>query len=615
MNPSSKIRDVHLGRLACVYVRQSTVVQVQEHQESTRRQYALVQRAQALGWPTERVHVIDEDLGHSASDVSHLRSGFQQLLAKVVTGQVGAIFSVEVSRLARQDSEGNRLVEVAALTDTLLLDEQQVYDPCLPDDRLMLGLKVLLSSNEIRLMQQRLRESMLRKAQRHELHLSLPVGLTFVPHLGIQLDPDEQVQGAIRLLFERFRLSRRLSDVTRYFQEHGLLFPRRRGGWKGALEWAPLTLTRVRDVLANPLYAGAYVYGRTQRQTIVHSEQHIQRPRRPLAAEDWIVVQWDAFPGYITRVEYDANQLLLAENQRRPHLPARGRRRDGPALLTGLILCGHCGTPMHVDYQGTDGRRTVYLCNARQLRYGVPACQRMPGAAVDAYVAARVLAALAPAQIALSLAVLDEMERQQAQLLAQWQRRMEAARYTATLAQRRYEEVDPQNRLVVRTLERQWEMALQEVERLENEVSKVRQKQPLLLSPTQRQSLLTLAGDMERIWDADTTSWAQRKDLLRLLIADVALTRHDSGITVRIRWLTNQVETGELPLPVRKRGIATPAPLVERIRDLCPLHTDREIADILNQEGLRTSQGNAFTAPIVEGTRWRNHITKRLASL
>src|SRR5512135_1173007 len=221
----AKVRPDHLSRCACVYVRQSTLAQVQEHAESTRRQYALYQCARQLGWPDERITIIDEDLGHSASDVAHARTGFQKLLSQVVMGQVGAIFSLEVSRLARQDSEGHRLVEVAALTDTLLADEQQVYDPRLADDRLMLGLKVLLSSNEIRLMHQRLNENLLRKAQRHELRLSLPVGLVFVPHVGVQLDPDEQVQNAIRLLFERFRLTRRMSDVARYFQDNGLLFP------------------------------------------------------------------------------------------------------------------------------------------------------------------------------------------------------------------------------------------------------------------------------------------------------------------------------------------------------------------------------------------------------
>jgi DNA invertase Pin-like site-specific DNA recombinase len=608
--PDHKVRQEHLSRIACVYVRQSTMVQVHEHQESTRRQYALVQRARLLGWPDARIQVIDEDLGHSASDVAHPRSGFQKLLARVVTGEVGAIFSIEVSRLTRQDSEGHRLVEVAALTDTLLLDEQQAYDPRLADDRLMLGLKVLLSSNELRLMHQRLRENLLSKARRGELRLNLPVGLVFVPHGGIQLDPDEQVQGAVRLLFDRFRLSGRMSEVARYFQDNGLRFPRRRGSWHGELEWGPLSLDRIRAVLANPLYAGAYVYGRTRRQTLLRSEQHIERPRRRLPVEQWTVAQWEAFPGYIDRAEYEANQARLAQNRANPHIPARARRRDGPALLTGLLLCGHCGHPMHVDYQGTNGTRSVYLCNMRQIRYGERTCQRMPGAAVDRFVAERVLASLAPVQVELSLAVLDELERQQTDLLRQWQRRLEAAHYAAGLAQRRYAQVDPQNRLVARTLEQQWELALCEVERLETELAAFRRTQPLTIPTEQRQSLLTPAADLDKVWSAPTTSWAERKDLLRLLIADVALTRHETGITVQIRWLTNQVETGQVPLPIR-RGVPTPAVIVERIGSLCGCHNDQEIADILNQEGLKTAQGNSFTAQIVEGTRLRNGIRKR----
>ncbi len=607
-----KVRAEHLSRLACVYVRQSTLAQVHEHQESTYRQYALCQRARQLGWPDERIQVIDEDLGHSASDASRTRNGFQKLLAKVVTGEVGAIFSVEVSRLARQDSEGHRLVEVAALTDTLLADELQVYDPRLADDRLMLGLnKVLLSSNEIRLMHQRLNENLLRKAQRHELRLSLPVGLVFVPHVGIQLDPDEQVQNAIRLLFERFRLTGRMSDVARYFQDNGLLFPRRKGSWRGPLEWSALSLDRIRAVLANPLYAGAYVYGRTKKQTIVRSEQYIERPRKRLPVAEWTVAQWDVFPGYITRSDYEANQAHLAKNRANPHIPTLSRRRDGPALLTGLLLCGHCGQHMHVDYQGTNGKRIVYLCNMRQIRYGERACQRMPGAAIDNFVMQHVFAALEPARLELSLAVLDELERQQGEVLRQWQRRLEAAHYAANLAQRRYEQVDPQNRLVARTLEQGWEACLREVERLETEFAAFQPAKPLTISAEQRQTLLTLAADLGTVWAAPSTSWAERKDLLRLLMADVTLTRNEKVITVQIRWLTNQVETGQLRLPVSKHGIPTPVAIVERIRSLCGLHTDQEIADILNQEGLKTAQGNSFSTQIVEGTRRRNFIFKR----
>lgn len=266
---------------------------------------------------------------------------------------------------------------------------------------------------------------------------------------------------------------------------------------------------------------------------------------------------------------------------------------------------------MYVDYQGSNGTRIVYRCNKRQIRYGEPVCQRIPGAAVDRFVAERVIANLAPVQIELSLAVLDELERQQTELFQQWQHRLEAAHYAANQAQRRYAQVEPENRLVARTLEQQWELALREVERLESELTALQRAQPLVITAEQRQSLLTLSADLERVWAAPTTTWAERKDLLRLLIADVTLTRHETGITVQIRWLTNQVEAGQLPLPVR-RDVPTPTEIVERLRSLCSAHTDQEIADILNQEGLKTSLGNCFTAKIVADTRLRNGIRKRV---
>jgi DNA invertase Pin-like site-specific DNA recombinase len=606
-----KLQEVHLCRKACVYVRQSTLVQVHEHQESTRRQYEMYQRARQLGWNDVQIEVIDEDLGRSASDASQMRTGFQKLLGKVVTGEVGAIFSVEISRLARQDSEGHRLVEVAALTDTLLIDEQQMYDPRISDDRLMLGLKVLLSSNEIRLMGQRLRENQLRKAQRGELSLSLPVGLVFVPHVGIQLDPDEQVQGAVRLLFERFRLSGHVSAVAKYFYNNGLLFPRRKGSWQGPLEWSPLSIDRVRAILDNPLYAGAYVYGRSKRNTIIRDQDQIKRPRQPLPQDQWAVAHWDTFKGYISQEEYQANQTYLAQNRVQPHIPGSwSRRRDGHALLTGKIVCGRCGRPMHVGYQGTNGSRSVYVCNSNQLHHGETACQRMPGKEIDAFVSERLLAALTPAQIELSLALVEEVDRQQTALNQQWQRRIEAAHYDANLAQRRYEQVDPANRLVARSLEQQWEACLQEVNRLEADCTAFCQNQPQPFHPEQRQALLRLATDLPKVWLSHTTTWTERKDLLELLIADVTLTRQETGITVQIRWFTNEVETGQLPLPVRQNR-PTPASLVERIRQLSTQYPDAEIAAILNREGIKTARGNEFTAKRVEMIRSHSGISKR----
>ena len=601
-----KVGEVHLSRKACIYVRQSTLKQVRNHQESTRRQYGLWKEARQWGWREDQIEVIDQDLGISASDITQDRPGFQMLLSQVVTGEVGAVFSVEISRLARQDSEGHRLVEVAALTGTLLIDEQQVYDPLLSDDRLMLGLKVLLSSNEIRLMHHRLEENKLRKAQRGELHINLPVGLIHVPDVGIQLDPDEQVQGAVRLLFERFRLSGRMSPVAQYFNDNGLLYPRRKGSWQGQLEWGKLGLDRIKATLANPLYAGAYVYGRTQRRMSVQKDGKISRSRQLRPQDEWAVVIWDAFEGYISQEEYEAHQRYLAQNRANPHIPhPRSRRRDGFALLSGLILCGHCGRPMHVGYQGTNGSRSVYLCNSGQIQYGEKACQRMPGKAIDQLIIDRVMAALTPAQIDLSLAVVDELQRQQAELIRQRERRLDATRYAADLAQRRYEEVDPKNRLVAGTLEKQWETCLQEVEQLETEFANFRSQRPLSLTLEQRQSLLNLSADLPRVWFAPSTSWSERKDLLKLLIADVTLTRHETGITVQIRWFTNQVETGHLPLPF-KHGAPTPAIILERIQSLMDTHTDQEIADVLNQEGIQTSIGNSFTARIVAHTRYRN---------
>jgi len=611
--PEPKLQEIQLCRRACVYVRQSTLVQVHDHQESTRRQYELCQRARQLGWRQAQIDIIDEDLGRSASDASQTRTGFQKLLEKVVTGEVGAIFSVEISRLARQDSEGHRLVEVAALTDTLLIDEQQVYDPRLADDRLMLGLKVLLSSNEIRLMGQRLRENQFRKAQRGELRLSLSVGLVFVPQVGIQVDPDEQVQGAVRLLFERFRLSGHVSAVAKYFHENSLLFPRRQGPGNGQLEWSALNIDRVRAVLDNPLYAGAYVYGRSKRRTIVHDQDQIRRPRLPLPENEWAVAHWGAFPGYISREEYEANQAYLAHNRAQPHIPALGsRRRDGHALLTGKLVCGRCGRPMHVGYQGTNGSRSVYVCNSGQLHHGETACQRMPGNAIDALVTQRLLAALTPAQIELSLAVVETLERQQEELNRQWQRRLEAARYAAQLAQRRYEEVDPANRLVARSLEQQWEANLQEVGHLEGEVAALLHKTPQPCQPEQRLALLRLATDLPQVWLSPTTTWTERKDLLNLLIADVTLTRKETNITVQIRWFTNEVETSQLPLPVRQNR-PTSASLVDRIRQLSQCYRDGETAEILNQEGIKTAHGNAFNAKRVEMIRRNNNIAKRPA--
>ncbi len=604
-----KIQPEHLARQAYVYIRQSTMTQVYEHQESTRRQYELRQRARQLGWSDEQIIIIDQDLGHSAADANHVRPGFERLLATVVLGQVGAILGLEISRLARQDSEGHRLVEVAALTGTLLIDEQHIYDPRLPDDRLMLGLKVLLSSNELRLMGQRLWENKLRKAQRGELRINLPVGLLFDPHQGIYLDPDERVQAAVRLFFERFQLSNKINQVVRYFHDQRLEFPKRKGGWHGPLQWGTLSCQRTRAALENPLYAGAYVFGRVTHRAVAKPPDKQHQVEVRLAPENWAVTIWDAFQGYISRAEYESNQAILNQNRLLAGSGV-GRRKDGSALLTGIVLCGLCGQRMQVVYSGRDSQHITYTCSHRHRRYAEPTCQRVPGQPVDKLIVQVVLAALTPAQLDLSLAINQELERQQAELQHQWQLKLEAAHYAVQLAQRRYEQVDPDNRLVARTLERQWEAALRQVELIEAEFAAQQSHFPLVLEANQRQQLANLVQDLPPVWYADTTSWTERKELLQLLIADVTLTRQETDIFIQIRWHTNQLDTYTVPLPLRG-PFPIPQLLVERIRLLSQTQTDAQIADSLNQDDSLTAYAKSFTIQSVKGIRRRYGISKR----
>ncbi len=601
---STKIQPDHLQRLAYIYVRQSSLAQLQDHQESTRRQYELQQRAWQLGWPRERIVVVDADLGHSASDPQAPRDGFAQLLAEVALGRVGAIFSVEVSRLARIDSEWHRLVELAALTGALLIDEQQEYNPRSADDRLLLGFKGLLSSLEVRQMGQRLWENKLRKAQRGELRMHLPVGLVYVRSLGVALDPNEQVRSAVALLFERFRLSGSIIQVVRYFTEHGLLFPRRQG-WEGPLEWTRLTSQRTWAVLNNPVYAGAYAYGRvTHRAAAKPLEQMHQRKVR-LPPQQWLADIWQAFPGYITQAQFEANQAQLASHGK--HLRQKGRRQDGMALLSGILICGRCGRRMTLVYSGKEHQHISYVCNHQQRRYGEPTCQSIPGREVDQALTTAMLTALTPAQMELSLAVLEEIDRQQAILKQQWTLRLEAAGYAVRLAKRRYEQVDPENRLVARILEQEWEARLQEQQQLDIDYQSFLKHSPLQLDETQRQKLRNLVEDLPKVWQTETTTWAERKELLRLLIADVTLTRLEHLVQVQIRWHTNLVDSFPVTLPIRG-AVPIPEPVIERVRTLSPTHSDQAVAEILNQEGLATAQGKPFTAARVLGVRRRAAI-------
>jgi DNA invertase Pin-like site-specific DNA recombinase len=603
---SDKIKLDHLRRQAYIYIRQSTWRQVRHHQESQRRQYALQDRAISLGWSSSALVVDDEDLGKSGTDES--RRGFQRLMAATSRGEVGGIFCLEVSRLSRQSSAWYALTELCAWQNTLLIDEEGIYDPNCADDRLLLGIRGLMGETELQVLRQRMWVSKEEKAKRGALCFRPPVGLVHDPQGRLCLDPDEQVQGAVRLLFAQFRRLGSVAAVVRYFAQHQQQFPTRHfgGARDGELEWKPLTYSRAHRAIHNPLYAGAYAYGRRaySRQRKPREKQSQSRVHMP--QEAWTVLIWNAFPGYMSRQEYEANQRQLAAN--RPSQTSGGAARTGAALLSGLVLCGRCGGRMHVTYSGNGGQYVTYICRPWQQQGDHRQCQRVPGNKVEQSVVQAVLEALTPTEIALSLQVVDEIAQQRERLQRQWHRRLERAQYEADLARRRYQHVDPENRLVARTLEQAWEQKLQALAQLEHAYAQAQQETPLRLGAQTRERLLALARDLPALWHAESTIVAERKELLRLLIADVTLTRQSDHVLVQLRWVTNQVSTWTVPFA--PRGARTAPEVIAQIRRLAPTHSDAQIADILNQEGWRTARGHMFIPSRVASLRRSHQIVK-----
>jgi len=448
----SKIRAEHLGKQALIYVRQSTLIQVRKNVGSKARQYDLVKRARDLGWAEAQIEVIDQDQGHSGASAEG-RDGFQQMVAEVGMGHVGAIFSLEVSRLARSSSDWYRLLEICALTKTLVVDEEAIYDPSNHNDRLLLGFKGTMSEAELYWLRSRLNGGRLKKAESGKLRLDLPTGLVYDNAGKIVLDPDEAVRQAVRLLFETFASAGSARAVVRHFRQHELRFPTRelRGPRKGELHWQRLKPSRVSNVLHNPLYAGAYVYGRTEVQMEPRPGQirPVAKRVRRKNPEDWEVLLREAHPGYISWDQYLRNQQRLEDN-RTDRRESRGPAREGAALLQGIVICGKCGRRMSLRYRD---HTHYYRCQLAYQEYGEPLCQFIRGEEVDAEVAALLLEAMNPAQLSVSLQALEEVEAHIKQIERQWELRIERARYEAALARRRYTVVDPENRLVARSLE------------------------------------------------------------------------------------------------------------------------------------------------------------------
>jgi DNA invertase Pin-like site-specific DNA recombinase len=580
---------------------------VLEHTESTVRQYALRDHAVALGWPREQVVVVDEDQGHSGATTAG-RAGFQALVAEVSLGRVGLVMGLEVSRLARNNSDWHRLLELCALTQTLILDEDGIYDPATFNDRLLLGLKGTMSEAELHVLKARLRGGILTKAARGALKLPLPIGLAYRDDGAVILDPDAQIQAALRLLLATFRRTGSAAAVTRHFREQQLRFPRRvrTGPHRGEIVWMALNYDTVLDVLHNPRYAGAFAFGRSRTQlTADGGRRVIQLPR-----EQWVALLPGAHAGYLSWEEFEEHQRRLRENatarqpgpDRQPSPP-----REGPALLQGLAPCACCGERMGVHYHQRRGRLIPdYVCQRRAIRRATAACQRVPGGPVDAAIGELLVRAVTPLALAAALTVEAELAARADEADRLRRQQVERARYEADLAQRRFLRVDPDHRLVADALEAEWNAKLRALAEVQDELERAHDAARRGLSEEERAAIRALAADFPRLWRDPRTPDRERKRMARLLIEDVTLRKGDH-LVVQVRFRGGATETLTLPRPrpvVLDRQ--TDPAIVAELDRLLETHTDGEAAAALTAAGHHSRDGRVFHRQLVVDLR-RSH--------
>ncbi len=604
----------HLSRLACLYVRQSTLQQVVENTESTARQYALRERARALGWPDERILVIDQDLGQSGASTAD-RLGFQRLVAQVGLGQVGLVLGLEVSRLARNSSDWHQLLEICALTRTLILDEEGLYDPATFNDRLLLGLKGTLSEAELFVLRARLQGGILNKARRGALKLTLPIGFCYTESDRIVLDSDLQVQSTIQEVFRSFAHTGSAFATVRHFRQQHLLFPRRirRGPHTGELTWAEIEHHDVLRLLHHPAYAGAFVYGRTRVTRTADGKVHIE----DLPRTEWFALVKDAHVGYITWEEYERNEAQLVVNSQ-AYAPQRfSPPREGPALLQGLIICGTCGERMTVRYHQRRGQRIVpdYLCQSKSIEQGRTPCQRLPGSDLDRAIGALLVERVTPEVLALTIAVQDELVQRAEEAQRLRHLHVERAQYEADLAQRRYLKVDPDNRLVASVLEAEWNAKLRGLEEARAIEEQYKQSDQHQLSAQERAEIDGVPARFRQFWNDPKTTARQRKRAVRLLVEDVTVHKTDQIVAhIRFKGGATQTITVALPLPLAQSRLTPPETLAAMDR-LLNEYTDAEVAEQLNQQGFRTFEGLPFQSTHVYQLRRHHGLPDRATRL
>ncbi|MHB1128417.1 MAG: recombinase family protein [Bacillota bacterium] len=605
-----KIQPQHLSRLAVVYIRQSTLAQVRFHSESTERQYALRDKALRLGWSAEQIQVIDEDLGLSGAQKSN-RHGFQRLVSQVSLGQVGAIFGLEVSRLARSSADWLRLLELCSLFETVIVDEDGIYDLGDFNDRLVLGLKGTMSEAELHFLRGRLLGGKKNKAQKGELRFPLPVGFCYDDLGHTVIDPDQEVQAAVGNVFSAFKATGSAYGVVQSFAQNGFRFPKRAygGAWAGKLIWGTLTHGRVLSILSNPSYAGAYVFGRFKSRKKISSDGVLGYQTVRLPQDQWEVLISDHHSGYISWAQYEENLKQLQLNRTNAELS--GPAREGAALFQGLILCGRCGLRMTVRYTGNGGISPRYECR-RQIKDGkMVTCSSIKCETVDQAMVGKIMEALQPAQLELALKALDEVQKQADEIEMNWRLKIERAQYEAERAERQFNLVDPENRLVARTLETRWNDKLAALKCITDDLDLYRKTRSSLPSPAAQQEILALAGNIPSLWQAKSTANKDKKRLIRLLVEDITVTSfpQQPEATIGIRWRSGCCETigitKDLPVSLKRKHTQDTVKLVKNLsKDM----TDSQIVQYLNDNGFRTSEGLLFTVSGVRWIRFRYHI-------
>jgi len=611
---ATKVSASHLARTAYLYVRQSTLRQVMENTESTQRQYALRQRAVALGWPAEAIVTIDSDQGQSGASAAD-REGFQHLVAEVGLGRAGIVLGLEVSRLARNSADWHRLLEICALSDTLICDEDGLYNPSDFNDRLLLGLKGTMSEAELHFIRARLRGGQLSKARRGELPLLLPIGLVYDPAGKVVLDPDAGVQQAVRHLFATFSRTGSARATVQAFRDEGLSFPARvrTGAHKGELTWMPLRHWRVLRTLHNPRYAGAFAYGRLRVRKNAAGKLSTEKVPR----ENWTALIHDAHPGFITWEQFELNQEALAANAAaHAREDDRGPAREGPALLQGLAICGRCGRRMTVGYHRRRGVEVPdYRCMGQAIQTGSATCHTVPGATIDPAISQLLLDAVRPVALEVALSVQSELEARAGEADALRASHVERARHRADAARRRYLAVDPDNRLVADSLEADWNDALRQLTEAQEDYQRAATASQTSLNEEHKARVRALATDFPQLWSDPATPVRERKRIARLLIEDVTIVKAEQ-IQLHVRFRGGVTTSLLVPIPLAGgQARQTNPDTLAALDHLLETHTDAQTAEALNREGHRSGTGQHFTSSIVLHLRRCNDLPSHLDRL